>query len=79
MDSSLDALYDISLSTEDRERAWQENRQLSQQVLSEYELDEVEQCIVLATGLLAGIVDAFFVTDARLLSNSKGLTIRNAE
>ena len=79
MDSSLDTLYDISLSTEDRERAWQENRQLSQQVLSEYELDEVEQCIVLATGLLAGIVDAFFVTDVRLLSNSEGLTIRNTE
>ena len=34
MDSSLDALYDISLSTEDRERALQENRRLSQQVFS---------------------------------------------
>lgn len=78
MDNSLDALYDISLTSEDRERAWQENKQLSQQVLSEYELDEVEKCIVLATGLLAGVVDAFFVTDARLLLKSESNAIRDA-
>ena len=78
MDSALDALYNISLTSEDKEQAWKENQTLSQKILSEYELDSTEKWIIWIAGILAGAVDAFFLTDARLLLKSESNTIRDA-
>ena len=78
MDNGLDTLYNIDLTSKDRESAWEENQVLSQKILSEYELDSTEKWIIWIAGILAGAVDAFFVTDVRLLLKSKGNTIRDA-
>ena len=79
MDNGLDTLYNIDLTSKDRESAWEENQVLSQKILSEYELDSTEKWIIWIAGILAGAVDAFFVTDVRLLLKSKGTIIRNAK
>ena len=79
MDNGLDTLYNIDLTSKDRESAWEENQVLSQKILSEYEWDSTEKWIIWIAGILAGAVDAFFVTDVRLLLKSKGTIIRNAK
>lgn len=78
MDNGLDTLYNIDLTSKDRESAWKENQVLSQKILSEYELDSTEKWIIWIAGILAGAVDAFFVTDVRLLFKSESNTIRDA-
>ena len=78
MDNGLDTLYNIDLTSKDRESAWEENQVLSQKILSEYELDSTEKWIIWIAGILAGAVDAFFVTDVRLLLKSESNTIRDA-
>lgn len=70
MDKSLDAIYNLSSSQEERERDWQANKSESAKILSEYELDAVEMTIVVGTGVLAGVADMFFVTDVRKLSKT---------
>ena len=78
MDGALDALYNISPTSADKEQAWKENQTLSQKILSEYELDSTEKWIIWIAGILAGAVDAFFLTDTRLLLKSESNTIRDA-
>lgn len=79
MDETLDSLYNLSLTTAERENSWNRNRLDSQKILSEYELDSIEQTIVWAAGVLAGVVDAFFVTDVRRLDRNNKMMIRNEE
>lgn len=74
--SSLDSLYDISLSENEINSFLDENIKDSKVITSKYELDKFEQYIVYLTGIIAGAVDAFFVTDVNILKNSKGITIR---
>ncbi|WP_314203935.1 hypothetical protein [Capnocytophaga bilenii] len=78
MDNALDTLYNINHTPKDTESAWKENQILSQKILSEYELDSTEKWIIWVAGILAGMVDAFFLTDARLLFKSESNTIRDA-
>lgn len=79
MDKALDSLYDISITDSDYATAWENAQKLSKVITEEYELDKTEQTIVYITGIIAGAVDAFFVTDVRILKNSSGLTIRDTE
>lgn len=79
MDEALNSLYNFSLTTSERENAWTKNQLDSQKILSEYELDSIEQTIVWAAGILAGVVDAFFVTDVRRLDRNNKMMIRNKE
>ena len=70
MNSVLDDLYNLTSTDKELEKDWQINKQHSQKILNEYELDDVEKYIVFAAGLLAGLTDAFFVTDVRKLSTT---------
>ena len=73
--NSLDKLYDLQLSDEEIEKSWHINRETSKKITDKYELDSFEQSIVYITGIVAGAVDAFFVTDARILKESEKLKI----
>lgn len=73
---NLDKLYDLSLSEDEINNFHKENIQESNKITDLYELDKFEQYSVYLVGLIAGAVDAFLVTDARILKNSKGITIR---
>ncbi len=67
MEKALDAIYDLSSTQVERENAWRENQIDSKIITSQYELDDIDKAIVWASGILAGAVDAFFVTDVRRL------------
>lgn len=68
MDKALDSLYNLSSTKEDLEQNWKHNQDLSKVITSKYELDNIDKTICWVAGILAGLTDAFFVTDIRNLS-----------
>lgn len=79
MDKALNSLYDLSFTESERENSWNKNRLDSKKILSEYELDAVEQTVVWVAGILAGVVDAFFITDVRRLDKNNKMMIRDKD
>lgn len=79
MDEALNSLYDFSSTATERENAWNRNQLDSKNITSEYELDSVEQTVVWAAGILAGVIDAFFVTDMRRLDKNNKMMIRDKD
>lgn len=53
--------------------AFSRNRQLSQDILAQYELDKVEVSIALFSGILSSLVDTFCVNDVRVLRTDKAI------
>ncbi len=74
--NNLDKLYDLSFSDEEINCFYENNVQDSKFITEQYELDKFEEYSVYLVGLIAGAIDAFFVTDARILKKSDGITIR---
>lgn len=70
MDEVIKSYYDISLSAEDIKEISKKHKELSSEAMSNYKLDKAEKLICWVTGLVAGIVDAFFVTNYKNLDTS---------
>jgi hypothetical protein len=67
MDDVLDSYYNLSLSSDDYSDILKKQRVYSNEIIKEYELDNIEKIICWISGLSAGAVDAFFVTNYKNL------------
>lgn len=70
MYDELEKYYDISLNENEVDKLVQQHCKHSEKITSEYELDKLEKTICWITGLGAGAVDAFFVTNYKNLDTS---------
>lgn len=71
----LENEYDLRTTPEERDEILKENHNLSEKITSKYELDNVESAISWTAGLLAGLMDAFFLTDISKLSSTNKIGI----
>lgn len=77
MQNSLDKYYDISLNEKDINELNKTQLEKSKKVTSQYELDDIEKIICWITGLSAGLVDAFFVTNYKNLNTENVTKIKD--
>ena len=71
----LENEYDLQTTQEERDEILKENHNISEKITSKYELDNVESAISWTAGLLAGLMDAFFLTDVNKLSSTNKIGI----
>ncbi|MCG8796680.1 hypothetical protein [Tenacibaculum finnmarkense] len=74
----LDKYYDISLNENEINKLIKNQDKLSQKITSKYELDNIEKTICWISGLSAGLVDAFLVTNYKNL-NTDNITKLNGK
>lgn len=77
MFESLDKYYDISLTDGESDSLADRQFTESKKITSQYELDNVEKTICWITGLSAGLVDAFFVTNYKNLNTENVTKIKD--